>query len=177
MYKFYYLFFVIILSSCAFQPTGSTLQGGYVEPTEKVEGFATVVIYRHEKLLGAAWYPHISINGKNLVNLSAGGYTYFFIKPGNYQIHAEQVISDIARTNKGETYNLDIEINDTGMYFVKFDFLQTGNKLNIAHTGTNPVIYASRKGSFYLGRVPRDKNTIKELQGTRYIAPNRKLIY
>ena len=144
---------VLLVSGCA---TGPSLGTRYTDPVPSLEGHATLYIYRQPSI-GAAWYPKIFINGEEFVDLTAGGYTSVYLKPGKYEIKGIQYQPDIFRTIVGDEFNISLEVKEITDHYIKFYFEKTGNRAEIAFTGGSATSYSTPEGDFQFKHVKPDK--------------------
>jgi hypothetical protein len=161
--------FIGLLAGCA---AGPTLGTRFTESPEQLEGHAKVYLYR-PAYMGMVWYPKVYVNGQEIVHLPAGGYTYFFLPPGEYELRGVQ--ADVFQ-DAGKEYHARLSVAGTTDHYLKFHFSKTGSKANVFIVGNNAVPYSEAQGSFVFEPIRDRTAALAEMAQYRFVAPIRKTL-
>jgi hypothetical protein len=96
-------------------------------------GYATLYIYRGFRENGSAVWPIVNLNDVKVADIKTRSYTYVYIWPGHYHLHAGKSFV-LMNWNVGEE-DSDFDIPSAGTYYLQFGSEAPPNQtLYVAHT-------------------------------------------
>lgn len=77
-----------LLSGCALGPPSA--EPPAPTPAAAKPGYALVYLARPARVYASEVYPDVTVNGRDAAALRNGSYTYFYLRPGVYDIAADK---------------------------------------------------------------------------------------
>ena len=105
---------ICLLASCATIPAKGPRFGGLAETKP---GYSLLYIYRPHDNVGRWVWHDIFLNNTKVVGLADGSFTYVYVQPGKYSIHAEKS-SFLSASDPGPG---EITIEPDSTQFLLFD--------------------------------------------------------
>ncbi len=126
MRAFFTALALIILSACASSPPRT--QERFTAAQRPPAGYATLYMFRAYSSYGGAIWPIVSLNDVKVVDLKVDSYTYVYVWPGKYHLHAKEsfVLSNFNEDEKDFDFAIP---SDAGTYYLQFS---TGGSMTLA---------------------------------------------
>jgi len=110
------LMMIVIVTGCASSPPRSRQR--FIDAPAPPPDYATLYIYRGYMDNGAAVWPIVYLNGVKVADIKTYSYTYVYIRPGKYHLHAGK--SFALAQFADEEYEFNFEIPSEGTYYLQF---------------------------------------------------------
>jgi len=100
---------LVILTACASSPPVS--QERFTPAPAPPAGYATLYMFRAHSGYGGAIWPIVSINDVKVLDLKVNSYSYVYIRPGKYHLHAKAsfVLTDFNEDEKDFDFTIPSE--------------------------------------------------------------------
>ncbi|MEQ9375965.1 MAG: DUF2846 domain-containing protein [Imperialibacter sp.] len=111
--------FLIVIGSCS-----ATRKVAFIKAIEPQNESSLLYVYRPAKSQNRWIKPGLAINQEEKILLENGGYTYFYLEPGRYEIGL--ILSN--RYEEGTT--IHVTLDSGGVQYIRLDteFFMTGNQ-------------------------------------------------
>lgn len=135
---------LVILAACASSPPRT--QERFTPAPTPPAGYATLYMFRAYSNYGGAIWPIVSLNDVKVVDLKVDSYTYVYVRPGKYHLHAKAsfVLTDFNEDEKDFDFTIPPE---AGTYYLQFS---TGGSMTLAAGGTFVGLPTGGAGWFLL---------------------------
>lgn len=107
----------LLLTACTSSPPLTEQHFAAAPPPPA--GYATLYIYRGYRENGSWVWPILHLNGVKVADVKTRSYTYVYIWPGHYHVHATKSFA-LYQWNEGEE-DSDFDISSAGTYYLEFD--------------------------------------------------------
>jgi hypothetical protein len=104
------------VSACASSPP--LTKQHFVAAPPPPAGYATLYIYRGYMENGSWVWPIVYLNGEKVADVKTWSYTYIYIWPGKYHLHAGKSFA-LAQYNEDQD-DFDFDISSSGTYYLQF---------------------------------------------------------
>lgn len=94
---------------------GCFARGAAFQPAPQEAGKALVYVYRVSSFVAGARDAYFYVGDKNVVDLSAGGYSYFYVDPGDHVV-SQRWAADVVL----QSLRVPLKASAGGVYYYQF---------------------------------------------------------
>ena len=130
---------IFLISGCATPLTGPDYASSPVP--EVSDTLATLYLSRKDSLADFAGRKDIHVNGKKVLTLEDGGFTWINLKPGQYIVSAEVPWSLRPLFEKYNPEKISVSVVNGEIYHLHYniDVLYKGEKTSVSFVGDIPI--------------------------------------
>ena len=157
------VYFVVLISLVGCAASGPAFQ----QQTSPEDNQGTVYFYRVYSSLGSAASPYIYIDGKYKGKLKPGGYLYFHLPDGSYEVTLGSIDGPDSNWNWApEPYVFTLDILSGEQQFYKMMMLTNGDGATVEVVGNFAVPVKGATATVVLDEVERVR-ALEELKNTK----------